>query len=98
MGLGHFEPLRHYAEVHLLMEPTERGSGLQFASLCSEDRLDRNWQRLILTHLAEREHLGVLTGSPITASIVFVSPPTLHINVAVAVLQSDAQTHSGSPY
>ena len=65
-GIGHFEPLRHYAEVHLLLEPGERGSGLQFASLCSEDMLDRNWQRLILTHLEEKEHLGVLTGSPIT--------------------------------
>lgn len=52
-GIGHFEPLRHYAEVHLLLEPGERGSGLQFASLCSEDMLDRNWQRLILTHLEE---------------------------------------------
>lgn len=65
-GIGHFEPLRHYAEVHLLMEPTELGSGLSFASTCSLDRLDGNWQRLIMTHLAEKEHLGVLTGSPIT--------------------------------
>ena len=65
-GVGHFEPLRHYAEVHLLMEPGERGSGLQFFTACSEDLLDRNWQRLILTHLEEKEHLGVLTGSPIT--------------------------------
>ena len=65
-GIGHFEPLRHYAEVHLLLEPGERGSGLQFASLCSEDMLDRNWQRLILTHLEEKTHLGVLTGSPLT--------------------------------
>ena len=65
-GIGHFEPLRHYAEVHLLLEPGEAGSGLQFASACSEDVLDRNWQRLILTHLEERSHLGVLTGSPIT--------------------------------
>ena len=65
-GIGHFEPLRHYAEVHLLMEPTEPGSGLSFASTCSLDRLDGNWQRLIMTHLAEKEHLGVLTGSPIT--------------------------------
>ena len=65
-GIGHFEPLRHYAEVHLLLEPGERGSGLQFASLCSEDMLDRNWQRLILTHLEEKEHIGVLTGSAIT--------------------------------
>lgn len=65
-GVGHFEPLRHYAEVHLLMEPGEPGSGLQFFTACSEDILDRNWQRLILTHLEEREHPGVLTGSPIT--------------------------------
>ncbi len=66
IGIGHFEPLRHYAEVHLLMEPAERGSGLQFASLCSEDMLDRNWQRLVLTHLEEKTHVGVLTGSEIT--------------------------------
>lgn len=65
-GVGHFEPLRHYAEVHLLLEPAPRGSGLRFASSCSEDVLERNWQRLILTHLREREHLGVLAGSPIT--------------------------------
>ena len=65
-GVGHFEPLRHYAEVHLLLEPGERGSGLQFDTVCSEDVLDRNWQRLILTHLEERVHVGVLTGSPIT--------------------------------
>ncbi len=65
-GVGHFEPLRHYAEVHLLLEPGERGSGLQFASVCSEDVLDRSWQRLVLTHLEEKIHLGVLTGSPIT--------------------------------
>ena len=65
-GVGHFEPLRHYAEVHLKLEPGERGSGLQFTSQCSEDLLSRNWQRLILTHLEEKEHIGVLTGSPIT--------------------------------
>lgn len=65
-GMGHFEPLRHYAEVHLLLEPGEPGSGLQFATACSEDVLDRNWQRLILTHLEERSFPGVLTGSPIT--------------------------------
>ena len=65
-GVGHFEPLRHYAEVHLLLEPGERGSGMQFASACSEDILDRNWQRLILTHLREREHRGILTGSALT--------------------------------
>ena len=65
-GIGHFEPLRHYAEVHLLLEPLERGAGLIFAADCSEDVLDRNWQRLILTHLEEKHHLGVLTGSEIT--------------------------------
>ncbi|MBQ7777857.1 MAG: TetM/TetW/TetO/TetS family tetracycline resistance ribosomal protection protein [Oscillibacter sp.] len=65
-GIGHFEPLRHYAEVHLLLEPGERGSGVQIFTACPEDDLDRNWQRLILTHLDEKEHLGVLTGSPIT--------------------------------
>ena len=65
-GVGHFEPLRHYAEVHFLMEPGEPGSGLQFFAQCSEDFLDRNWQRLILTHLEEKHHRGVLTGSEIT--------------------------------
>lgn len=65
-GVGHFEPLRHYAEVHLLLEPLERGAGLQMDTVCSEDVLDGNWQRLILTHLVERQHVGVLTGSPIT--------------------------------
>ena len=65
-GVGHYEPLRHYAEVHLLLEPGEPGSGLQFAADCSEDILDKNWQRLVLTHLEEKEHLGVLTGSLIT--------------------------------
>lgn len=65
-GVGHFEPLRHYAEVHLLLEPLPRGSGLVFAADCSEEQLDKNWQRLVLTHLYEKEHLGVLTGSVIT--------------------------------
>lgn len=65
-GVGHFEPLRHYAEVHLLIEPGEPGSGCQFFTACSEDVLARNWQRLILTHLEEKEHVGVLTGSPLT--------------------------------
>ncbi|MBW3093624.1 TetM/TetW/TetO/TetS family tetracycline resistance ribosomal protection protein [Bifidobacterium sp. 82T10] len=65
-GVGHFEPLRHYAEAHILLEPAEPGSGLSFASAVSENVLARNWQRLILTHLKEKEHLGVLTGSPIT--------------------------------
>ena len=65
-GVGHFEPLRHYAEVHLLLEPLPRGSGIELSSSCPEDELDRSWQRLILTHLAEKQHLGVLTGSPVT--------------------------------
>ncbi|KAB8288128.1 GTP-binding protein [Bifidobacterium avesanii] len=65
-GVGHFEPLRHYAEAHLLLEPAEPGSGMHFRSACSQNELARNWQRLILTHLGEREHLGVLTGSPLT--------------------------------
>ena len=65
-GVGHYEPLRHYAEVHLLLEPGEPGSGLQFASICRTDALDLNWQRLILTHLAERSHPGVLAGAPLT--------------------------------
>ena len=66
IGVGHYEPLRHYAEVHLLLEPGERGSGITLATACPEDVLDGNWQRLILTHLAERAHPGVLTGSPLT--------------------------------
>ena len=66
VGIGHFEPLRHYAEVHLLLEPGERGSGMQYATACPTDQLDLNWQRLVLTHLAEKPHLGVLTGSPVT--------------------------------
>ena len=65
-GVGHFEPLRHYAEVHLLLEPLPSGSGVVLDTVCSEDELDRNWQRLILTHLGEKRHLGVLTGSPLT--------------------------------
>lgn len=65
-GVGHFEPLRHYAEVHLILEPGEAGSGLVFDTDCPEDLLDKNWQRLVLTHLEEKEHRGVLTGSPIT--------------------------------
>ncbi len=65
-GVGHYEPLRHYAEVHLILEPGKPGSGLKFAAKCSEDKLDKNWQRLIMTHLLEKTHLGVLTGSPIT--------------------------------
>lgn len=65
-GVGHFEPLRHYAEAHILMEPLPAGSGVIFDTACSEDELDRNWQNLILTHLAERQHPGVLTGAPVT--------------------------------
>ena len=65
-GVGHYEPLRHYAEAHILLEPLPAGSGLVFDTVCSEDKLDRNWQRLILTHLSEKTHIGVLTGSPIT--------------------------------
>ena len=65
-GVGHYEPLRHYAEVHLKLEPLPRGSGMQFAADCREEVLDKNWQRLVLTHLDEKQHLGVLTGSPLT--------------------------------
>lgn len=78
-GVGHFEPLRHYAEVHLLMEPGEAGSGLVFDSICSEDVLDRNWQRLILTHLSEREHPGVLTGSDITDMKITLAAGRAHL-------------------
>lgn len=79
LGVGHYEPLRHYAEVHLLLEPLPRGSGLQFATLCNEDTLDRNWQRLILTHLYEKVHLGVLTGSPITDMRVSLTAGRAHL-------------------
>lgn len=78
-GVGHFEPLRHYAEVHLMLEPLERGSGMRFEARCSEDILDRNWQRLILTHLMEREHKGVLTGSPITDMKITLVTGRAHI-------------------
>ena len=78
-GMGHFEPLRHYAEVHLLLEPGETGSGLTFATDCSEDVLDRNWQRLILTHLEEREHKGVLLGAPITDMKITLLTGRAHI-------------------
>lgn len=78
-GVGHFEPLRHYAEVHLLLEPGETGSGLIFAADCSEDVLDRNWQRLILTHLEEREHKGVLIGAPITDMKITLLTGRAHI-------------------
>lgn len=66
MGIGHFEPLCHYAEAHLLVEPGPRGSGVVFGTRCSEDELDRNWQRLILANAMERDHVGVLTGAPLT--------------------------------
>ena len=78
-GVGHVEPLRHYAEVHLLLEPGETGSGLSFATDCSEDVLDRNWQRLILTHLEEREHKGVLLGAPITDMKITLLTGRAHI-------------------
>ncbi len=78
-GVGHYEPLRHYAEVHLVMEPLPRGSGLVFDSSVSEDDLDRNWQRLILTHLAERTHVGVLTGSPITDMKITLGAGRAHL-------------------
>lgn len=78
-GIGHYEPLRHYAEVHLIMEPLPRGSGLVFRTDCSEDTLDRNWQRLILMHLGEKQHLGVLTGSPITDMRITLAAGRAHI-------------------
>ena len=78
-GGGHFEPLRHYAEVHLRLEPGERGSGIQFDSECSEDVLDRNWQRLVLTHLEEKEHKGVLTGSVITDMKITLTSGKAHL-------------------
>lgn len=78
-GVGHFEPLRHYAEVHLLLEPGEPGSGLSFGADCSEDLLDRNWQRLILTHLYERTHRGVLIGAPITDMKITLKAGKAHL-------------------
>jgi small GTP-binding protein len=78
-GVGHFEPLRHYAEVHLRLEPGERGSGIQFDSECSEDVLDQNWQRLVLTHLEEKEHKGVLTGSVITDMKITLTSGKAHL-------------------
>lgn len=78
-GVGHYEPLRHYAEVHLILEPAERGSGLHITTTCSEDELDRNWQRLILTHIAEKTHLGVLTGSPITDMTITLASGKAHL-------------------
>lgn len=78
-GIGHFEPLRHYAEVHLWMEPGEPGSGVQVSSGCSEDMLAKNWQRLILSHVLEREHIGVLTGSPLTDVKVTLTAGRAHL-------------------
>ena len=78
-GVGHFEPLRHYAEVHLKMEPGERGSGIVIGTNCSEDMLDKNWQRLILTHLLEKEHRGVLTGSVITDMKITLTAGRAHL-------------------
>ncbi|MBR5536329.1 MAG: TetM/TetW/TetO/TetS family tetracycline resistance ribosomal protection protein [Clostridia bacterium] len=78
-GVGHFEPLRHYAEVHLLLEPGPRGSGLVFDSSCGTDDLDLNWQRLILTHLEEKQHVGVLTGSPITDVRISILSGRAHV-------------------
>ncbi len=78
-GVGHFEPLRHYAEVHLLMEPLPQGSGLVFHSTCPTDSLALNWQRLILTHLAEKQHIGVLTGSPITDMRITLTAGRAHV-------------------
>lgn len=78
-GIGHFEPLRHYAEVHLILEPGEPGSGMQFILGCSEEMLDKNWQRLILTHLEERTHRGVLTGSPLTDVKIIVAGGRAHL-------------------
>ncbi len=78
-GVGHYEPLRHYAEVHLLMEPAERGTGLQFCTDLQRDSLDTNWQRLILTHLEEKVHIGVLTGSPITDMKITLVAGKAHI-------------------
>ena len=77
-GVGHFEPLRHYAEVHFIMKPGKRNSGLVFRSECREDKLDRNWQRLIITHLYEKTHVGVLTGSPITDMEIILSSGRAH--------------------
>ena len=77
-GVGHFEPLRHYAEVHLIMKPGKRGSGIVIRSMCKEDALDKNWQRLILTHLYEKTHIGVLTGSPITDIEIILASGRAH--------------------
>ena len=91
-GVGHFEPLRHYAEVHLLMEPLEPGSGLIFDTVCSENMLDRNWQRLILTHLEEKVHRGVLTGSPITDMRDYADRRQAHQNIQRAEISGRQPT------
>ena len=78
-GVGHYEPLRHYSEVHLLLEPLSRGEGLKFETDCSEDELDKNWQRLIMTHLMEKTHYGVLTGSPITDMKITLKSGKAHL-------------------
>lgn len=77
-GVGHYEPLRHYAEVHLIIKPGKRGSGIHFSTACSEDELSRNWQRLILTHLEEKTHVGVLTGSPLTDVKIILASGRAH--------------------
>ncbi len=78
-GVGHYEPLRHYAEVHLILEPAKRGSGLHFESSCHQDDLDLNWQRLVLTHLMEKQHIGVLIGAPITDMTIRLSAGRAHL-------------------
>ena len=78
-GVGHFEPLRHYAEVHLLIEPGEPGSGMVYETNCSEDLLSKNWQRLIITHLEEKKHKGVLTGSELTDTKITLIAGRAHI-------------------
>ena len=78
-GVGHYEPLRHYAEVHLILEPAPQGSGMQFAVKCSEDSLSKNWQRLIMTHLEEKIHRGVLTGSPVTDMKITLAAGKAHL-------------------
>lgn len=78
-GIGHYEPLRHYAEVHLILDPLPRGSGLVFRSVCSENTLERNWQRLVMTHLGEKQHIGVMTGSPITDMRITLAAGRAHI-------------------
>lgn len=78
-GVGHYEPLRHYAEVHLLLEPAPRGSGIKIQTACREDALDRSWQRLILSHLHEKQHLGVLTGSPLTDVTITLAAGKAHV-------------------